>query len=1276
MSTFEIVANRVHGRVRGRAALCSWVGVLLMAAGCATHVPRTPALPSATTTPLVGDELRLTREGASRLWITAASRIRLRHEVEVGRDPDFVLFYYRAAGSDPWITGPGWIPTQPPPTWSPPTEGRWEIRAVVMHGQELAPIDSLQPAQATVVFDWSPPLIRIERGLPSDRQRGGALPGGARLPIDVRVTDEFLAHGSVMLELRDAETSAWEPVTGIPASGRVEWEVPNRPVAGGQLRVTARDLAGNVGWERLPGTFTIHGLAPEVRVQPQFTARRRPTSIPYEVKSTGARIQLVELWITQDGGASWRLAAYDQDCASPFECELADGNYGYRIVVEDEYANRSGYPRPGDVPNAEMLIDVRAPVVEWGAIEASRAPSPDPDSGGRIEFRLPYRVVDLAPDVMSFVFRFRPLEQPWRTIACDPATAGELTFSVDELAPEPIEVEARGLDLAGNAFSASTSVYPSEILTPPDLAFEETPEGWRSAGETVLLRYRAKLAKGRPDSVALAYTFDGVTWHPLADGLPSVGVYSWSLPIVSQPSVRLRLTTRTFDDREHVLLASHPFGIDAHPPRARILGPRVGGGESVSLLFETRDEGGSGLARVELFARARGIRSWALIGQGSGDAGILEFVPPPPGSYDLWLVAVDVAGNRSPDVIDARDDGTFAFTVEAGDPGIELSSFQSGGLYAGGSQHLIFLHWSSGSTGSGIVDLQYSPDDGGSWRPIARVPIGQERVEWTLPLESLERCRVRAIAMEVTGRRTSDQSRVPFAIDAHPPESSVSAVSAPEPSTIEIEFEVRDRGPGGVSQVWLFHSRNEGSRWERWPEPFPATGPMVLRLEPGAYSFYLQPEDGAGNLPEAPSPGTTPHTRFRLGKVDALEFAILHPVGGVLAGGTRHYIFWRLDPATAKFSTLPVSIESRTDGGPWRPIARDLPLQGSVPWFVPDEEGTRVELRAVATDVQDQRYEARSPEPIMIDSSIPVVLCTGPTSSNQRPVTIDYELVQGDASTTVELWLRAVSTPEWTLQAQSRVGEPLAAEIPDGMYRVTLVAVDAAGNRGQPPTRDSLGDADLLVDTIPPRLEVDGVDDRERLFHENDWLVLRPRAVDRHLSAFPISFRYSLDGGESFHDLKRYHPNGDEFPWRVPEHVGVLLVEVTAEDLAGNRAREVIPLQVLPTPPRLLLLTDPGQAVLAAGHELRVEWECRGIDPVHPGVSIELTTGGEEWQLLAQNLPADGAFLWSLPPIDSNRCQLRFTVTRPDGLSAVTKSGVFTVSSTEPRAKVEGVSPR
>jgi hypothetical protein len=356
-------------------------------------------------------------------------------------------------------------------------------------------------------------------------------------------------------------------------------------------------------------------------------------------------------------------------------------------------------------------------------------------------------------------------------------------------------------------------------------------------------------------------------------------------------------------------------------------------------------------------------------------------------------------------------------------------------------------------------------------------------------------------------------------------------------------------------------------------------------------------------------------------------------------------------------------------------VAENLPPKGKVAWQVPDVEGAEIELRVVAHDLGGDRYEATAPAIVQVASRIAEIVFVEPTTSNDQFTEIRYRATEPEGLEMVELWLRAVSTPDWKMAAETRLGEPLRAQVPDGMYRVELVGVDAAGNRGRVPVGSEKGQGDLLVDTVAPLLEVDGIGDRERLFHENEWLVLRPRVQDRHLSNFPLDFRISEDGGATYRLLKEYHPNGEDYPLRLPARAGFYNIEVTARDLAGNTSREVVPVQVIPTAPAITLLTNPTGSVLVGGDEIELEWESRGLPPEYAGVTIEFSSSDEDWEVALADLPADGKAMWKLPVLDSNRCRFRLTVHRADGLRGDVETGYFTVSSTLPRVRVREIRP-
>lgn len=1257
--------------------LPGWLLIGLVLTGCfQAPLKRSDRTASVPAIPLVGSEIAV-GDGADLVtWVTPEQEISLSYESERRSEPELVVFFARRAGSQDWHEVALWTPGQLLPSWRPQEQGRWELVAAEYDAGAMRRKPGQGMAQVAVAFDWDAPHVRIDEILPSAVLRGGEV-----IPIRYTLFEEFPVSGQgsntgLQLELSQGAQENWRKIADLPAHGQFDWTVPNRPLAGALLRIVAVDSAGNRGFSEIPGSLTVQGVAPRVTLPGEYTTRAIPQELPYRVELPGrARVDRVELWVTDDGGYRWRLAGYDHDREPPFQVELEQGSYGVWVVVLDEFGNRSPYPEPGDPPRSMLSVDWTAPVVEWGNVEVQ--PLAIEDGERRIEVLGEYAIRDIALDDSSLSIEYRPRGEPWRPLPGRHYRQGQYRFRALEEGPEPLEVRMRGQDQSGNPFSETHQIYPSDFLHPPELVFEEAPTGWQRGNDTLRIRYRTTWRYAIENGVSLEYTYDGETWRLLAEDLPASGVVPWSLPLRSQESVRLRLTVRGRDNRVLTRLADEPFAIDAQRPEAHLVSPHVGHGELIPIFFEARDGGGSGLERIQLLAQRVGTDDWMHAGEAEPGQKLLQFKPAIPGEYRLWLVPVDAAGNTGLGPRQVQVDDLFAFTVETGPPGIRMKSFQEGGVFAGGSRHLVFLEWSSGRTAGGIVDVQYSADNGGTWNTIQRMSLSQDRVLWVLPDEDIAECRVRAVAVEVTGRRTVDQSYVPFAIDASAPRVKIQSVEPTILGDVAIDFETEDIGDAGVRQVWVYYTLNEGSLWKAWPEPFPAVGRLTLQLPQDAYGFLLCAEDQVGNMSAEPVSGTVPWARLRLGSRAGVEFSLLNPSGGVLAGGTRHYVFWRLEPADVQFSERPVSLEYRIADEPeWRLVRSGLPLAGKVPWYVPEQEDEMVQLRLIAHDLHGTRYEASSREPIRIDSTVPTVVYKGPTSSNTRPTTVEYSLLKGDALTRVQLWIRELSTPDWTQVAEAGSGEPLEAEIPDGMYRVALVAVDGAGNRGPIPTEADDGTGDLIVDTVTPLLEVDVPGQRERVFHEGQWLVLRPRMTDRHTSSFPISFRASVDGGESYQELKRYHPNAEEFSWRLPDRPGTVLMEVTAEDLAGNRAREIIPIQVLPTPPLVTLLTEPKNAILPAGEELRLEWESQGVDPAYTGVVLEYTLGDGTWQRLAADLPADGHYVWSLPQADSSRCQLRFTLTRPDGLTGITESGVFTISSTTPEVKVEGVTPR
>ncbi|MEM7167502.1 MAG: hypothetical protein AAF581_18745 [Planctomycetota bacterium] len=1276
--------NRTKGRVVNRRQMLRLgLTVMLLAptfilGGCRLpeflHTDRADRVTSLR--PLVGSEISVGMlHPLECIWVTAEEEVRLRYGGGTVEYPVAVVFYYRAEGETQWLPGPVWRPGSIEPFWTPPSEGRWQLIAEPYDQFEAQRISAPgdRTPQAIVAFDWTQPRLQVDSTLPEQ-----TVAGGSRLNLSWRQFDNNVLPGGVVLEMSESPGAPWERVTTLPDFGRWTWNLPNRAIAGARLRLVATDAAGNSSDTLVPGVLTVNGLEPVARlIGGDLRANAQTQEVPFSpALPGGGELVRSELWVSADNGAQWRLAGHDLD-GPPFDAQLAEGAWGIWIVVEDDQGNRSPYPTPGDSPQGQITVDWTAPVVGWGGARLEASNETTLEGLPMRDVVLAYAIEERELNLESLRVELRREHQAWRPLRSLVTKSGELRFPLIEGGTGPTQIRLRGRDLCGNEFRAEQEIYTSDLVSPPQIAFTSPPSGWHHGGETLLLSYRVQWTTATANPVDLSYSHDGVVWRPLAEGLPAVGDFPWTLPKISEEGIRVRMTVRSEDGR--VLQQMTPgFSIDSVVPTARIVGPHQGYGEKIKVLVEASDQGGSGLQKLELFARRTGAAQWQHAGTFRPDAGHLDFSPPDPGEYQLCLVPTDAAGNHGVSPSEAKATEYFALNARSGPPNVQLVSFQDGGVYAGGSRHMVFVAWPEGEPVAGIADLQFSSDDGGTWTSIGRFSMTRDHQPWVLPEETIEKCRLRVVTQEVSGRRTVDQTRTPFRIDAGAPQVTVQKVTRSAAGPARVHATAVDPGGAGVHRLWVYYTEDEGEVWQRWGEPFLDGTPIELDLTPGNYGFVVVAEDRVGNVGRAPVAGRRPTVLHRVSTRGGVDLQLLNPTGGVLAGGTRHYVFWRLDPSGAEFPERPVAIYTRVVGGEWELLKKALPAVGREPWYVPENEGAELELRVVATALDGTQFEAQAADRIRIDSRTPqVFLAQGPNlTSAGRPTEVKYKLAQPDRLREVELWIRAVSTPEWRRVVAAPIGEPLTADIADGMYRVALVAVDEAGNRGRSPAPGDPGAGDLLVDTQAPLLVVDQVGERESVFLEGDWCVLRPRVQDRHLSAFPLSFRISTDGGVNFEMLKRYHSNGEEYPVTLPSRHGPVVIEVTAEDLAGNRTREQLHLQVIPRAPEVRLLTEPAGGILRAGDEMRIEWESRGVDPLESVVSLAFTADGTNWTVMGTGLSADGHHVWKVPTVDSNRCRLRLTVLRPDGISSATESGRFTISSTPPDVKVEGVVPK
>jgi hypothetical protein len=214
-------------------------------------------------------------------------------------------------------------------------------------------------------------------------------------------------------------------------------------------------------------------------VNPRMVNSRR-FELEYDVESIGsARVAKVELWTTRDAGRTWTLSGTDADAASPYIVSVdEEGVYGFRMVIETTTGVRSPAPKPGDLPEVWVGVDVTKPTARIVSVQQR-----GDDSGAILDIRWEAddRLLTGRPVTLSFA---ENADGPWTTIAAGLPNTHSYDWRYDVRTPEQIYVKIDVRDVAGNT---TTHVTPDPV-TLERVRPQGRIRGVRPLGESARLR--------------------------------------------------------------------------------------------------------------------------------------------------------------------------------------------------------------------------------------------------------------------------------------------------------------------------------------------------------------------------------------------------------------------------------------------------------------------------------------------------------------------------------------------------------------------------------------------------------------------------------------------------------------------------------------------------------------------------------------------------------------------------------------------------------------------
>jgi hypothetical protein len=203
----------------------------------------------------------------------------------------------------------------------------------------------------------------------------------------------------------------------------------------------------------------------------------------------------------------------------------------------------------------------------------------------------------------------------------------------------------------------------------------------------------------------------------------------------------------------------------------------------------------------------------------------------------------------------------------------------------------------------------------------------------------------------------------------------------------KLGFEVARFGPSGLSTVDVYVSEDEGATWTKAPgDPLPSLplspevnnqspvkGTVTVQLpsEGKVYGFYLVVKSRAGLGKPPPAPGAAPHVRLECDTTQ--PSAELYQPEADPARGASLVLKWKAEDRN--LAQNPISIEwSAGANGPWEFIGdAQLPNTGRFTWQVRPNIPPKVYLRLTVRDTAGNVAIAATPEPVLIDLTVPEV---------------------------------------------------------------------------------------------------------------------------------------------------------------------------------------------------------------------------------------------------------------------------------------------------------------
>ena len=858
------------------------------------------------------------------------------------------LWYTTDQGQN-WTNHGAIDPARPTAAFQAPADGRYGFLVVPVGPdgrREFTPKAGDRPEHGVVV-DTAPPVVEVLA------PNGGEILGAGRSTV-VRWTarDANLAPAGVRLEVSTEAGGPWMAVAkDLPNTGTYHWDLPMVTSSHCRVRVVARDLAGHEGADVSDREFTIDGLAPDLKIEGPAAAREVPVRLEWSGGDAGgAGLKRVSLYVTRDGGRTWKHYGDDDDLQSPFLFQDLDGVYGLRLVGEDRMGNAPPAPVPGTPPAATLVLDRTPPSVKLLS----------PQGGGYLG-GVPLDVRWSARDNLDMpangvsVHLSEDDGKTWREVARGLLNEGVYRWVPPKAEGTAYRLKVAAADFAGNVGEAVSDRFGLDAAVPEARAVG--PD--RSGSHSVQILYEIKNRGTAPiRRVTLYYRPENVKeWLKYGDDpdaqspmlfAKADGRYAIYLTCATEQGLQGGPAQRPPEEGTEPQLV---LTIDATPPQITLEtfagGGYVRAGTAADIVWRML-EANPDTRGLSIFHSPDGGGTWNVVVTDVDPArGAYRWVVPSIGGarHKIRLVAQDRFGHR------AQAESERPFTIDAEPPTVSLPERPSGITRAG----RLSLKYKASDLTSGVerVTLYGKPlSDRGPYRVLAESRVAEGTIETEVPGEGLWGFLVAAV--DGAGNPSVEPERVPkpdfvVGFDRTAPKIELRSFALPQGTRTylnanwEVEWTASDTfSPSERLAVRLEYSADGGRTWFVAAARHPNTGRADLRtiLLPGKrYRLRAVAIDEAGNEGEDLTadfdPGDIPPPSLTL---RGLEDGRQYPLGAQVQ------VVWASADRTIREASLEISKDGGRTWSLWASMSTS-----SLRVTLPDREG-RYHARVTARD--------------------------------------------------------------------------------------------------------------------------------------------------------------------------------------------------------------------------------------------------------------------------------------------------------------------------------------